>query len=541
MLRQRLWYGLRRPLFASGVYGLTLPTRVPAGPSPTPPADTWPGNAAQGSAISQGILSFAGQTIREPAPLWSPVGATRPWLAELHGFEWLRDLRAAGGETGRRVGREMIERWIGDNSRWDALSWSPELIGRRLTAWLGHHEFLGVGSDALFRGRFLLSATRQAAHLARVLPGGLGGSELLAGIIGLIHAGVALPRGQHWNLLGRRLLEQALPRQLRADGGHCERSPSIHLALLRRLTDLGAAIAAANQTPPDHLDGAIAGLAQMIRLFQHGDGKLALFNDSNEEEDWLIDMALARADGRGAAMSQAPDSGFQRLAAGRTVAIVDAGLPAPPGADEHVHAGTLSFEMSVGKERLIVNCGAHPGGEDWWRAQRSTAAHSTVVVDDTNSMAFAEDGGVVRGPRAVTCRRQDADGNSWLELSHDGYQPVYGLVHHRRLYLSAGGDDLRGEDRLEGAGKRPFAIRFHLHPEVAAQPSHDGQAAILKLASGAGWRLRATGGPVTLNESIYLGRRGEQRRSLQAVITGETAGAGATVKWALTREARAKA
>ncbi|MGH6931291.1 MAG: heparinase II/III family protein [Dongiaceae bacterium] len=541
MLRQRIWYGVRRPLFGSGLYGLTLPTRVPAGPSPAPLSDSWPGNAAQGSAIIQGMFTFAGQTIREPAPLWSPVGATRPWLAELHGFEWLRDLRAVGGEGGRRAGRQLIERWIDDNSRWDAVSWSPELIGRRLAAWLSHFEFLGVGSDALFRGRYLLSAARQAAHLARVLPAGLGGSELLTAIIGLIQAGLVLPRGGNWNLLGRRLLEHHLPRQLRADGGHCERSPTIHLALLRRLTDLRAAIGATGQAEPDNLDNAIAGLAQMIRLFQHGDGRLALFNDSNEEEDWLIDMALGRADGKGLAMKQAPDSGFQRLAAGRTVAIVDAGLPALPGADEHVHAGTLSFEMSVGKERLVVNCGAHPGGEDWWRAQRSTAAHSTLVVDDTNSMAFADDGGVVRGPHEVTCRRQDSDGNTWLEMSHDGYREVYDLVHQRRLYLSAGGDDLRGEDRLEGAGRRPFAIRFHLHPEVNAETSHDGQAAILRLASGAGWRLRATGGPVTLNESIYLGQRGEQRRSQQAVITGETAGEGATIKWAITREARTRA
>jgi uncharacterized heparinase superfamily protein len=386
----------------------------------------------------------------------------------------------------------------------------------------------------------MLSATRQAAHLARVLPAGLGGSELLAAIIGLIHAGLIMPRGGGWNILGRRLLDQELPRQIRTDGGHCERSPSIHLALLRRLVDLRAAIATAGQAEPDDLGSAIAGLAQMIRLFQHGDGCLALFNDSNEEEDWLIDMALGRANGKGLLIKQAPDSGFQRLNSGRTVAIVDAGRPALPGADEHVHAGTLSFEMSVGKERLIVNCGAHPGGEDWWKAQRSTAAHSTLVIDDTNSMAFADDGGVVRGPQTVTCRRQESDGNTWLEMSHDGYQSVYGLIHHRRLYLSSGGEDLRGEDRLEGAGKRPFAIRFHLHPDVDAETTHDGQAAILRLAGGAGWRLRATGGPVTLNESIYLGRRGEQRRSRQAVITGETAGEGAVIKWAITRESRSK-
>jgi len=48
----------------------------------------------------------------------------------------------------------------------------------------------------------------------------------------------------------------------------------------------------------------------------------------------------------------------------------------------------------------------------------------------------------------VLARREEAEGNAWLDLSHDGYRQHFGLVHHRRLYLSADGTDLRGQDRL---------------------------------------------------------------------------------------------
>jgi uncharacterized heparinase superfamily protein len=158
---------------------------------------------------------------------------------------------------------------------------------------------------------------------------------------------------------------------------------------------------------------------------------------------------------------------------------------------------------------------------------------------------MADGGGIARAPAEVVCRREESEGNLWLETSHDGYAAPLGLVHHRRLYLSADGGDLRGHDRLEGTGGKRFALRFHLHPSVIASLSQDGQAVLLRLPSGAGYRLRshvtgAKGGDVALAESIYLGRPGERRRSLQVAVAGELTGAGVDIKWQLTRESRRK-
>jgi uncharacterized heparinase superfamily protein len=116
---------------------------------------------------------------------------------------------------------------------------------------------------------------------------------------------------------------------------------------------------------------------------------------------------------------------------------------------------------------------------------------------------------------------------------------LFGLIHRRRLFLDPDGDDLRGEDVLSGKGRGDhaprFAIRFHLHPRVQAALNQQG-GALLRLPSGLGWRFRASGGELELGDSIYLGKRGEMRRSHQLVLRG-TVGAGETViKWALQRE-----
>ena len=119
--------------------------------------------------------------------------------------------------------------------------------------------------------------------------------------------------------------------------------------------------------------------------------------------------------------------------------------------------------------------------------------------------------------------RQEANGAQWLEASHDGWRKPFGAVHRRRLYLAETGDDLRGEDIIEMAepASRPpaFVVRFHLHPGVIASLQQDESAVLLRLPSGHGWRLRAKGARVGIEESVYLG--GEPRRNQQVVLTAE--------------------
>ena len=130
-------------------------------------------------------------------------------------------------------------------------------------------------------------------------------------------------------------------------------------------------------------------------------------------------------------------------------------------------------------------------------------------------------------------QRQGAAGAHWLEVSHDGWVKPFGAVHRRRLYLSENGDDLRGEDMVEAAAPQPYAIRFHLHPSVNATMQRDGEAVLLRLPSGAGWRLRADGAPIALEESVYLGGA-EARRTEQVVLGGRQDGP-QYVKWAISK------
>jgi uncharacterized heparinase superfamily protein len=534
--------------YASPAYRLSLGGRAPDRLL-LQPNDMLPGDAGRGAALLDNRYVFAGQEVtaatgprpagNQDGPPWRHDGAGEIWFRELQSFEWLRDLRAVASQASRARARKLVVHWLDQHTSIDPKPWSADLVGRRIAAWLSHAEYLLKDSDASFAKRFFHGLALQARHLSRTVRTGKDGAERLLALKGLLYSGLSLPEGEKRRHQALKLLDGELARQILPDGGHFERSPSVHLATLRHLIDMRGSLIAAGQPSPEALNNAIDRMAPMLRAYRHGDGALALFNDSVEEEPWLIDLVLAQSGTKGRAQANAPHAGFRRVQAGRTLLITDHGAPARHG--RRAHAGTLSFELSAGKERLIVNCGPWHGADATWRkALRATAAHATLTVNDTNSCELFDDGSIGVGPSQIAGWREEQEGAVWLEASHDGYREPFGLIHQRRLYVSPDGANVRGEDSLTRAvggnrGGRSFTLRFHLHPDMQASLVQDGASVLLRPPSGNGWQMRASGGVLGLNESIYAGDGLHRRRSEQVIITGPVEAEETVIKWALRR------
>jgi uncharacterized heparinase superfamily protein len=234
-------------------------------------------------------------------------------------------------------------------------------------------------------------------------------------------------------------------------------------------------------------------------------------------------------------------SGYERAVQGRSLLILDAGQPAEAPTS---HAGTLAFEFSSGKDRLITNCGCYRGTGPWRAVLASTAAHATLGINDTNSTEFiasqTASRRIKRRPEYVTVTRSEASGSTRLDARHDGYRDLCGAVHTRSLTLEDSGETLAGIDKLTGLKSRiSYTIRFHLHPGVQASMTQDGQAVLLRLPAGTGWRFKFDG-PVamTLEASVYSADGATQRRSQQITLTGQ-ADSNVQIAWRLARERKA--
>jgi uncharacterized heparinase superfamily protein len=246
---------------------------------------------------------------------------------------------------------------------------------------------------------------------------------------------------------------------------------------------------------------------------------------------------LANDDARGAPLSNAPHSGYQRVELGEMVLLIDAGGPPPITVSQEAHAGCLSFELSQGLQRIVVNCGL-PGAnrETWRQVARATAAHSTVVFNDTSSCRFLEGGAfkgllgtpIVSGPTDIQITREERSDSTILRTSHDGYADRFKVIHQRALKLALAGNRIDGEDLFVASDGETipqdipdeFAVRFHLHPSVKTNKLTDGHGAMLMLPSRDVWTFNAYEDRVEIEESVYLSGADGPRRAVQLVIYG---------------------
>jgi uncharacterized heparinase superfamily protein len=168
-------------------------------------------------------------------------------------------------------------------------------------------------------------------------------------------------------------------------------------------------------------------------------------------------------------------------------------------------ASTLACELSAGGQRLVVKCGGTgplPADlpHELVDGLRTTAAHSTLVLADTNSTNIQADGSLGRGVEDVTIDRTEDNDASRLEASHDGYVRTFGLVHKRSLMLGNDGKELRGADQLIAKGRKriresaAYAVRFHLAPGIEVTITADGMGAILRSKGAPPWNFRCRGG-----------------------------------------------
>jgi uncharacterized heparinase superfamily protein len=228
------------------------------------------------------------------------------------------------------------------------------------------------------------------------------------------------------------------------------------------------------------------------------------------------------------------------------VVVIDAAPPPPPRIASAGSASTLAFEMSDGVQRLVVNCGG-PGPlpsdlpVELVRALRTTAAHSTLSLDDSNSTAILDDGALGRGVADVVIDRAEDNDSSRIDAGHDGYVRRFGLVHHRSLILGNDGKELRGQDKLTPKGRKrireaaPYSIRFHLAPGVEATSTADGMGAILRAPGAPPWNFRCRGAMLGIEESLAVDHRGQTATTQQLAVVGEVSAIGGTIAWQFRR------
>jgi uncharacterized heparinase superfamily protein len=516
------------------------------------PHDLRTADATRAAEIYAGRFVFAGKIVTcHGRSIFDLEPPSEDWEGALLGFGWLRHLRAADTALTRANARSLIDDWLSIPSKKRPIGRRADVMARRVISLLSQAPLVLGDTDGKFYRRYLRGLTRDIRRLRFAMLDMADGLPRLQVVIALCYAALCLAN-QARNIRGAtRKLSDELQRQILPDGGHISRNPGALIELLIDLLPLRQTFAARNIAPPPALLNAIDRMMPMLRFFRHGDGSFALFNGMSSAPSDLLATLLAYDDTRGVPMANMPHTGFQRLDASVMTVIMDTGPPPPASVSQDAHAGCLSFELSSGPSRIVINCGMPSTGRDNWRPfARSTLAHSTLTYHETSSCQFVElsamkrllqGAPIVSGPTNVESYREALAKGELLTASHDGYLARFGVVHRRVLMAAHGGSRLDGEDTLSpppGARIKgrdtDYALRFHLHPAVKASHLSDARGVMLVLPNREVWTFEALDDRVELEDSVFLAGNDGPRRTAQIVIRQDLKQA-ASIRWSFVR------
>lgn len=400
---------------------------------------------------------------------WNNPLREKLWLYNLHYFDDLSSNTYKGREE---LHYAFINKWISENPPCLGNGWEPYPLSLRLVNWV---KWFSKKDNV--EQKYLNSIAQQASALSQQLEYHILGNHLFANAKALTFVGTYL-QGQEADYflgLGLKLLDKELKEQFLVDGAHFELSPMYHEILLWDLLEL---IDLANVSQNSELlvrleswsslaEVALDWLVSMI----HPDGEISFFNDA------AIGIAPAPKDifnyanklginysSSGKTLITNSTSGYSRVKYDNYTLIFDHANVGPDYLPGHAHADSLSFEFSVGLQRVFVNSGTSLYGVSLERLrQRETAAHNTVVVSDVSSSEVWSGFRVAR--RAYTkLLKSDCDFSGvTLSACHDGYERLKPKVTHTRT-INASETICIVTDEL--SHKTPAEFNLHIHPNV---------------------------------------------------------------------------
>jgi uncharacterized heparinase superfamily protein len=407
---------------------------------------------------------------------WDAPAIEKLWRYNQHYFDDLNAERATQRSDWHLA---LIQSWLQHNPAGQGTGWEPYPTSLRIVNWV---KWTLAGNT--LSGQAVHSLAVQARWLTKRLERHLLGNHYFANAKALVFAGLMFEgaEAQTWLKNGLAIIERELSEQVLPDGGNFERSPMYHSIFFEDLLDL---INAARAWPGLIATSTVAGwqgvatrMATWLLGMTHPDGQIALFNDAAfgvtpapaalsayARRLELAVVAQAQPMINEVALKQWQDSGYIRLVATNAIALLDVAPIGPDHLPSHANADTLSFELSLFGQRVIVNGGTSRYGSGSERLrERQTAAHSTLELDGHSSSEVWGGFRVARRAYPVALSINQHTEQVTVECSHTGYQRLPGRPVHRRQWVFAP-NSLTVTDSVSGRFNVAIA-RYLFHPDL---------------------------------------------------------------------------
>ncbi len=400
---------------------------------------------------------------------WDNPSISKLWRYNLHYFDFLNQVELDYERVELQI--NIINKWIIENPYGKGTGWEPYPTSLRIINWIKWHlRTKGLSNEAKLSlwNQVLWLADRPEYHLL--------GNHLFINAKALLFACVFFGLDENSAIYrkAQKILKEELSEQFLEDGAHFELSPMYHSLAMEDLLDMYQLKSGLpSNFPGQEIQEKFLSGMNWLSYMSFENGELAHFNDCangiaptfKELNDLGKRLGLSWSLAADFKFNYLQKSGFVVVKDEIIHLIADIGDIGPDYLPGHAHADTLSFELAIKGQRVIVNSGTGEYGlSDERLRQRGTSAHSTIELDNKSSSEVWSGFRVAQRARVKDVEIIDEAKKLEFSALHDGYTRIASMPLHKRKWKVNDGC-IEIVDEVNGS-QNSVRLRYYLHPDI---------------------------------------------------------------------------
>ncbi len=483
-------------------------------------------------------------TNTKPELLWKTNIKEKQEFENLHSFLWLNKLDRKNSKI---ITKKIITSWINNFFNYDPDVWEMETTAKRIIAWASNADITIENSDKTYKEKIFLSLIKQSNFLSKNLKNLIyNPSKIICSSAIILFSMMFKEYDQNYKIRIKEL-EKIIKNYFDISGFPKSRNPEELFICIKYLILIREWHKEAQRPIPDFLNDIISKCGECYSLLSCSNKQFPLFNGTTEINYKDYDLFLKNLKYKFISKSN-EIADLIKIKKKKFEFFIDCGDPPSNIFAKHYQAGCLSFELISNKHKVICNSGYGKYlSPKFLSLSRSSAAHSTLYINDTSSCIFQKNpiinrvyGSSLIHKHRVIKKSYSEDENFYsITAGHDGYEKKFGYIHTRSIRISKKEDKIFGYDELKKTKNYSnllnYFIRFHVYPNTKIVKTTAGNSILISLSNGEGWSLISEGNNFSIEKNIFFGNKSRILNNESISMSGKIIGEVVSIKWVIEK------
>ena len=453
-----------------------------------------------------------------------------------HSFDWLFVAKQIGGANNIKRSKKHIINWIKKKYIFNSFVWDNNFVSKRIINILYNYDFFSILctndekkniNKTLYQHYLILNFNVKNKNINDLTI-----ENLKAFFISSLLFADSIK-------LANLKINELIQKQIDKNGFHKSYNVLTQAEFINHLFELKNIYLFYDVKPPHVIEFQIINMSSVLLNLFHKDDSVCLFNGSNNSHLEKIYNLLKTPKDIVAKNVINSQLGILIFSDKNSKLFMDISLPTSKTVNSKIHAGTLSFEFSTNNEKIITNCGAIDNkvgkNPDYLRY---SAAHSTIIINNTNITELINKKSYLRSPKNITFEQKNTDKYILWEASHDGYLKNFKKITRRKIIIDKLNNNIEGEDSIIStkytSSKMIYHIRFHLMPGCNSVLTNNKKSVLIKTKSKQSLIFKSNS-KVSIEDSIFVNNQNQIKHTKQIVISGYTDNKKKTELWSMKK------